>query len=77
MLELDPGVENREEILEYLQSWINQQENFKLTLQMIASDALTYGNAYAEIVYDEKSVTEEFSNDMEFHRVEIPIPRRL
>jgi len=74
MLELDPGVENREEILEYLQSWINQQENFKLTLQMIASDALTYGNAYAEIVYDEKSVTEEFSNDMEFHRVEIPDP---
>ncbi len=73
-LELDPDVEHREEILEYLQSWINQQQNFKLTLQMIASDALTYGNAYAEIVYDEKSITEQYSNDTEFHKVEIPDP---
>jgi len=73
-LELDPDVDRREEILEYLQSWINQQQNFKLTLQMIASDALTYGNAYAEVVYTGSTVEEKYSNDNEFHRVAIPDP---
>jgi len=73
-IDLPPTTEHREDILEYLKSWIDQQEDFKIHLQMLASDALTYGNAYAEIVYDEIEVTEERSTDPEFQRVEIPDP---
>jgi len=73
-IELDVTVENRETILGYLKSWLEQQEDFKVHLQMLASDALTYGNAYAEIVYDETEVTEEMSDEPEFQRVEIPDP---
>jgi intein/homing endonuclease len=73
-LDLPPETEHREDILAYLKSWIDQQGDFKIHLQMLASDALTYGNAYAEIVYDEINVTEEHSTDTEFQRVEIPDP---
>ncbi len=73
-LDLPANTEHREEILAYLKSWLEQQTDFKLHLQMLASDALTYGNAYAEIVYDEVDVTEESSTDPEFQRVEIPDP---
>ncbi len=73
-LDLPPEIEHREDILLYLKSWLDQQQDFKVHLQMLASDALTYGNAYAEIVYDEIDVTEEHSTDPEFQRVEIPDP---
>jgi len=73
-IDLPSTVDHREDILEYLKSWIDQQEDFKIHLQMLASDALTYGNAFAEIVYDEIEVTEERSTDPEFQRVEIPDP---
>jgi len=74
-LDLPTDVEHRDDILAYLKSWIDQQEEFKVTLQMLASDMLVYGVAYAEIVYDEIAVTEESSNDPEFYRVEIPDPK--
>lgn len=73
-LDLPADADRREEILEYIKDWIAQQEDFKLTLQQLASDALVYGNAYAEIVYDEIDMTEERSGDPEFNRVEIPDP---
>jgi hypothetical protein len=73
-IDLDSKVENREEILNYLKSWLEQQEDFKVHLQMLASDALIYGNAYAEIVYDDTAVSEEVSEDPEFQRVEIADP---
>ena len=75
-LELPHDADNREEILFYLKSWLDTQQDFKLHLQMLASDALVYGNAYAEIVYDETegTVSEEYSSDPEFQRVEIPDP---
>jgi len=75
-LELPADAENREEILFYLKSWLDTQQDFKLCLQQITSDALIYGNAYAEIVYDEVegTITQEHSDDPEFLRVEIPDP---
>lgn len=73
-IELVSDVPNRTEILEYLKSWLEQQEDFKVHLQMLASDALIYGNAYAEIVYDETEITEETSDSSEFQRVEIADP---
>ncbi|MDP2362798.1 MAG: hypothetical protein Q8M94_03405, partial [Ignavibacteria bacterium] len=74
-IDLPADAEHREDILNYLKSWIGQQEDFKITLQMLASDMMTYGVAYAEIVYDEINITEESSNAPEFYRVDIPDPR--
>ncbi len=73
-LDLPPSTDKREEILSFLKSWIDQQLDFKLHLQMLASDALTYGNAFAEIVYNEIDATEQSSDDPEFNRIEIPDP---
>lgn len=71
-LELSEEVDRREEILKYLQDWISQQQDFKLTLRMILTDMLVYGSAFCEIVYDEIDTEEKYSD--EFTQYKIPDP---
>lgn len=71
-LELDEDAPNREEILNYLTQWISMQEDFKTHMQMLASDALTYGNAYAEIAYDEDDIEEKYADELKQYTVPDP-----
>jgi len=48
-------------IIDYLEDWIESQDDWKITLQMIASDMLIYGNAFVEIVYEEPLTDEQIA----------------
>jgi hypothetical protein len=48
--------------IKYLTEWVEKQDDWKITLMMIASDCLIFGNSFVEIVYDRG---EEFDDNGE------------
>ena len=50
--------EYHDAIILFLQTWIDNQPDFYINLNMIGKDMLTYGNAFVELVYEEMEVEE-------------------
>jgi len=69
--------EGDEVVVEYLDSWIKQQQDFYTTINTMVSDAILYGTSFTEIVYEDSVFTEGVSTDPEFGRVELPDGDRL
>jgi len=57
--------------IEYLENWVESQESWKLTLMMICSDLLIFGNSFVEIVYDSnESIFEDGSQSLGYNNID-------
>ena len=67
--EYDSLEEYHTAIVEYLQLWIDNQDDFYINLNMIGKDMLIYGNAYIELVYEDLVVEEKTAKDFDSYEI--------
>ena len=56
-------------IINYVNQWIEMQQDFNQTLHMVASDMLIYGNAYVELVYEDLEEKDLYNEGLEKYTV--------